>query len=339
MRNYDIFISYRREGGYDTAKHLYDLLTRDGYRVSFDIDTLRSDDFDTQLYERINSCRDFILIVGPNTFDKCLDKTIPKEQDWLRCELAYALKKRKNIIPIFLSGTKGFPDGLPEDIAKVVKKNGPEFNRYYFDDFYRKLKKRFLHTTNIRRIFRYSFIPIMIVAICIIAAYYWPKRTDSQYEYKETKEFVKKIDKFNSLKSFMENGSKEGNKYLAWYLNEVDNKNIALNKEFGEVYIKFFNIKPIVLAYTAISTNDLEAEQDVDFVNRLIDYCYNALPEDNKNALSFTSNIKKDRITLLESNIDICIEQLQKRSDLTRIDDELIPKLKGTFVNSFWGGL
>ena len=28
---YDVFISYRREGGYDTAKHLNDLLTRDGY--------------------------------------------------------------------------------------------------------------------------------------------------------------------------------------------------------------------------------------------------------------------------------------------------------------------
>ncbi len=26
MRKYDIFISYRREGGYDTAKHLNDLL-------------------------------------------------------------------------------------------------------------------------------------------------------------------------------------------------------------------------------------------------------------------------------------------------------------------------
>ena len=25
---YDVFISYRREGGYDTAKHLNDLLTR-----------------------------------------------------------------------------------------------------------------------------------------------------------------------------------------------------------------------------------------------------------------------------------------------------------------------
>ena len=45
---YDIFISYRREGGYDTAKHLNDLLVRDGYRVSFDIDTLRNGPFDKQ---------------------------------------------------------------------------------------------------------------------------------------------------------------------------------------------------------------------------------------------------------------------------------------------------
>ena len=36
---YDIFISYRRKGGYETAKHLYDLFSKDGYRVSFDLDT------------------------------------------------------------------------------------------------------------------------------------------------------------------------------------------------------------------------------------------------------------------------------------------------------------
>ena len=28
-KNYDIFISYRRKGGYETAKHLYDLLTKE----------------------------------------------------------------------------------------------------------------------------------------------------------------------------------------------------------------------------------------------------------------------------------------------------------------------
>lgn len=49
---YDIFISYRREGGYDTAKHLNDLLVRDGYRVSFDIDTLRNGPFDKQITQQ-----------------------------------------------------------------------------------------------------------------------------------------------------------------------------------------------------------------------------------------------------------------------------------------------
>ena len=141
---YDIFISYRRDGGYDTAKHLNDLLVRDGYKVSFDIDTLRSGNFDTQLLERIDQCKDFILIVDQHAFDRTLDPNFALQNDWLRCELAYALKKSKNIVPIFLAGVKGFPDGLPADVASVTKKNGPEYNRYYFDDFYRCLKDRFL---------------------------------------------------------------------------------------------------------------------------------------------------------------------------------------------------
>lgn len=141
---YDIFISYRRDGGYDTAKHLHDLLVRDGYSVSFDMDTLRSGDFDTQLLERINQCKDFILIVNQHAFDRTLDSTFDPKKDWLRCELAYALKNNKNIIPIFLSGVTGFPENLPEDVAAIVKKNGPQYNRYYFDDFYRHLKERFL---------------------------------------------------------------------------------------------------------------------------------------------------------------------------------------------------
>ena len=82
---YDIFISYRRDGGYDTAKHLNDLLVRDGYRVSFDIDTLRSGDFDTQLLERIDQCKDFILIVDNNAFVRTLNSTFDPKKDWLRC--------------------------------------------------------------------------------------------------------------------------------------------------------------------------------------------------------------------------------------------------------------
>ena len=158
MGKYDVFISYRREGGYETAKHLSDLLRRDGYKVSFDIDTLRSGDFDIQLYERIDSCRDFILILDKHSFDRTVIEKNPREKDWLRCELAYALYKNKNVVPIFLTGFT-FPNELPNDIVGVIKKNGTEYNRYYFDDFYKTLKKRFLH--NQRTIYR-KFIAVLI---------------------------------------------------------------------------------------------------------------------------------------------------------------------------------
>lgn len=164
---YDIFISYRREGGYDTAKHLNDLLVHDGYRVSFDIDTLRSGDFDEQLYDRIDQCEDFILIVDAHAFDRSLDPKSDPTKDWLRCELAYALKKGKNIIPVFLAGVKSFPENLPDDIKAVEQKNGPEYNRYYFNDFYRALKTRFLSATPYKRIMKYAISATVIIALIL----------------------------------------------------------------------------------------------------------------------------------------------------------------------------
>jgi TPR repeat protein len=142
-QKYDIFISYRRNGGYDTAKHLYDLLTRDGYFVSFDIDTLRQGDFDKALYSRIDECSDFILLLDKHVFDRTLDFNFDKSKDWLRNELAYALKIGKNIIPIMLAGFYEFPNNLPEDISDVKFKNGPKYSMEYFDAFYQRLKEFF----------------------------------------------------------------------------------------------------------------------------------------------------------------------------------------------------
>ena len=181
---YDVFISYRREGGYDTAKHLNDLLVRDGYKVSFDIDTLRSGDFDTQLLRRIDECEDFVLIVDKNAFDRTLDPNFNPKNDWLRCELSYALKKNKNIIPVFLSGVSGFPSGLPSDVVGVMKKNGPEYNRYYFNDFYKTLKSRFLHRK--RKNFRLIILLVILVLVGIFTAKNY-LRIDNNTKIEESK--------------------------------------------------------------------------------------------------------------------------------------------------------
>ncbi len=160
---YDIFISYRREGGYETAKHLNDLLVRDGYKVSFDIDTLRNGDFDTQLLGRIEQCKDFILIVDKHAFERTLDPTFDRKKDWLRCELAHALKHKKNIIPVFLSGISSFPEGLPDDIIEVKTKNGPEYNKYYFDGFYQTLRSRFLTSRSIKKLIFGGLLFVLLI--------------------------------------------------------------------------------------------------------------------------------------------------------------------------------
>jgi len=183
---YDIFISYRRIGGYDTAKHLYDLLTHDGYNVSFDIDTFKHGDFEKESLKRIDECTDFILILNKEVFDKCLDPGIDKKDDRLRTELAYALEKKKNIIPVMLEGFNTFPRNLPDDISEISTRNGPLFNRFFFNEFYHKLKKDFLQTSKNKIGFKLRKYKIYIIAIPVILAaavgvFLWHNYNELQY--------------------------------------------------------------------------------------------------------------------------------------------------------------
>lgn len=177
--NYDIFISYRREGGYETAKHLYDLLTRDGYRVSFDIDTLRNGNFDDELYDRIDQCKDFLLILDKNAFAKTLSGRINPKEDWLRLELARAIERKKNVVPIFLTGFDGFPPNLPSDISAVTKKHAPKYDKYYFNDFYNKLKRDFLISKP--HSYKWLYVCLLLALVAFVAYFaYNPWNNDAQ---------------------------------------------------------------------------------------------------------------------------------------------------------------
>ena len=129
-KDYDIFISYRRIGGIDTARTFYDRLTAMGYRVSFDIETLRNGKFNEQLYRRIDECRDVIVVLNRTALDLREDP----DDDWLRLEVAYAIKNGKNIIPIFLRDYEPpKPGTLPPDIADLVKFQGVTASDEHFD--------------------------------------------------------------------------------------------------------------------------------------------------------------------------------------------------------------
>ena len=108
---FNIFISYRRKGGFDTAKLLYDRLRIDGYSVSFDIDTLENGNFDNELEKRVKRCKDFLIVLSPGIFDFS-EANYDAKDDWVRREIACALKADKNIIPLMLDDFV-YPRRLP----------------------------------------------------------------------------------------------------------------------------------------------------------------------------------------------------------------------------------
>lgn len=172
---YDIFISYRRDGGEYTAKILRDRLEELGYKVFFDVESLRSGDFNAKLYSVIDECKDFLLILSPNALDRCAN-----QDDWVRCEVEHALQAKKNVVPIMLRGFS-FPETLPDSISALRYKSGLEANTQFFDAFIDRLQQFFVSKpTVVGRLVQNSLfkktLPVLLALLIVIAlgmgAYY-----------------------------------------------------------------------------------------------------------------------------------------------------------------------
>lgn len=164
----DIYISYRPGEGSKTAKMLCDQLTRDSYRAYMDIEALRGGLYDDQQLGRIDVCEDFLLIIDPHAFDDALKTDSNPKTDWLRQELAYALRKKKHIIPIFTEGVKEFPNNLPEDIKAVTQLERLTYN----NEEYEMLKERFLQSKKVNRnILLTTIIFIGLIALFIAGVF------------------------------------------------------------------------------------------------------------------------------------------------------------------------
>ncbi|MBO5779419.1 MAG: leucine-rich repeat protein [Clostridia bacterium] len=122
-----IFISYRRMGGDVTAKLICESLKSHGYTVFYDHDSIHGGYFVERIISSIEGCDDFLLILPEGGLDRCVN-----EKDYVRQEIAHALKCKKNIIPLLLPGFT-FPENLPEDIAVISGIHGVKFVMDYYD--------------------------------------------------------------------------------------------------------------------------------------------------------------------------------------------------------------
>ncbi len=131
---YQIFISYRRDGGESLAALLHERFSRMGYRVFYDVESLRSGNFNEKLLEVIEECEDVLLVLPPGGLDRCLQD----ETDWVRREIVHAISCEKNIIPIMMRNFE-FPANLPEELTPLVHMNGVSANMEYFDAVVEKI--------------------------------------------------------------------------------------------------------------------------------------------------------------------------------------------------------
>lgn len=113
---YDIFISYRRDGGAQYARILQLMLTQRGYKVFLDYDELTDGKFGDHIQEAIKDAQIFMLVLSKEALVRCKN-----EGDWVRREIQLAIREGKHIIPINPDNSfDGVPGDIPDDIKEEV---------------------------------------------------------------------------------------------------------------------------------------------------------------------------------------------------------------------------
>ncbi len=110
---YDIFISYRREGGEKTARLVQLILEDYGYKVFLDYDSCNASSWEKKIKSGIEESEVFLFILSKGALDRCRN-----EGDWVRKEVEYAYELKKNIVPI--NPDREF-DVFPADCPELVR--------------------------------------------------------------------------------------------------------------------------------------------------------------------------------------------------------------------------
>ena len=114
---FDVFISYRRGDTSNIANQIESQLKTMGYSVFLDTQNNYSGEYREKLRYLVSECTDFLLILGPDTFN------LPDLQDnvFYEDEICTAVKCKKNIVPVLSNKLNGNIPGIPDNFSKEVK--------------------------------------------------------------------------------------------------------------------------------------------------------------------------------------------------------------------------
>jgi len=152
-----IFISYRREQSGWWAGRLYDRLCRDFDRsqIFMDIDTIAlGADFVDSIETTVAKCDLLIALIGNNWLtskDDQGERRLDNPEDFVRIEIATALKRGIRVIPVLVDGALMPQSGeLPDDLKPLARRQALELNHDRFDIDFKRLAstiRRFLEIT------------------------------------------------------------------------------------------------------------------------------------------------------------------------------------------------
>ena len=228
---YSVFISYRREGAFDTACLIAEKLRNRGYRVFLDVESMRSGKFNEQLYSVIGQCRDFVLVLPPGGLDRC-----DNGDDWLRLEILHAMKHNKNIIPVMLKGFS-WPRKMPEGLEGLENYQGVAASDInYFDSAMDKLMS-YLESRPAyfsRKAVRYSALALLSACILAVAAVIGIYGSSVPVCKEQVTRMVSKLSVLNVLVSESDAVMQEWKDFYSSYSSTDSKERLALRQDIAK---------------------------------------------------------------------------------------------------------
>lgn len=139
-KTYDVFISYRRQGGAEKAELTKGELINRGFRESrlfMDTRSLSSGNYLDGILTALDASNNLVVIVTKGCFDN-----LSEDSPWVK-EIAHALETGKTIVPIYFDGiTEVKPSELPLGIQRLAHENAVIYVHQYADASFDRLASR-----------------------------------------------------------------------------------------------------------------------------------------------------------------------------------------------------